>query len=217
MERDDRETGQVATAVVVLVSVLLLAFAMTVGIRLSKATDEAGELQRSADAAALAGAQAVLHEAPGQIVSAIKNGREIPCGLGQEKASQFADRNGANLVSYCYYPANDEVHVTVRSHDRLESGEHEERQAVAQLGVALGPCEPLEPPTPSPSSSTSRPSPTKPSPSKRSPSPTKEPPEEDEVACGDLDIPVIWPGDDGDIKIDAGDIALGDHEPSLVD
>lgn len=212
-EPSDR--GQVSTALVVTVSVLLLAFALTFGVRLSQASDEAGNLQQSADAAALAGAQAILRDAPEELVNAIKAGRQIPCGLGQESAGDFAKRNDATIVSYCYYPANDEVRIRVRSNQVLESGKREEREAVAELGLKLGPCDTPRRPTPSSSSSSSSPS----SSSGSSTSSTsKPPPDVDEtLRCGDVDVPVTWPGEDGDIKVPDLDLDLSAYEPALVD
>lgn len=207
-----REAGQVSTALVVVVSVLLLGFAMTFGVRLSQASDEAGDLQQSADAAALAGAQAVLRDAPEELVQAITAGRQIPCGLGQEAAGDFAQRNGASVVSYCYYPANDEVRVRVRSNEVLESGQREEREAVAELGLRLGPCDRPSRPTSSSTTSTS-------SSSGSSSSTTSTPPPdvEDVLRCGEVDVPVTWPGDGGDITVPDLDLDLDGYEPALVD
>lgn len=219
--RDERERGAAAMSIIVVVSILLLAFAMLFGLRLSKATDEASGLQTAADAAALAGAQQVISGAPGQIVSAIKNGRGLPCGLGQDNASDFAQRNDATLVEYCYYPADDRVRVTVRSNKVLESGKREERSASAKLGMALGPCSIPAKPTPSTSSSTTTSSPSS-SPSSSSSSTTTPPPPPDVdavITCGDLDIPMVWPGDGGDmiIKFNASLIDDLDLEPALAE
>lgn len=193
------------------------------GVRLSKATDEASGLQAAADASALAGAQDVLTNAPGQFVSALMNGRGLPCGLGQDKATTFAERNDASLVRYCYYPADDRIEVTVRSKDVLESGEREERTASAKIGLKLGPCTTPPEPTPSTTSTTTSPSPTSSSSSPSSSTSTTPPPPPPDVtgtmSCGDLDIPVTWPGDGGDMKIDfnASLIEDLDLEPALAD
>lgn len=223
------ESGAAAMTLIVVVGILLLAFAMLFGVRISKATDEASGLQAAADAAALAGAQSIVDDAPGQIVSALVNGQQIPGSLGQGRAEDFANRNDATLVSYGYSPSQDRVRVTVRSKDVLESGEREERTAGAKLGLALGPCEtPQTPATPT-SSSTSSPSSSSSSSStsssSSSSSSTTPPPVEDvtdDIQCGGLDIPLTWAWDEAggwtpDFHVDASlidDLAL---EPALAE
>lgn len=184
-------------SIIVVVAILLLAFAMLFGVRLSKATDEASGLQAAADAAALAGAQSVVTDAPGQIVSALVSGQSIPGGLGQSAASDFANRNDSTLVSYSYSPVQDRVRVTVRSQDSLESGEREERSAAAKLGMALGPCDVPDTPAPPSTSTTTSPSSSPSGSSSSSPSttPPAPPPVDDigdAIQCGGLELPVLW-------------------------
>lgn len=216
------EAGAAAMSVVVMASVLLLGFAMLVGVRLSKATDEASGLQAAADAAALAGAESIVDDAPGQIVSALVNGQAIPGDLGSSAAQDFASRNDTTLVSYSYSPSQDRIRVTVRSNDVLESGEPEERSAAAKLGMPFTACdrsdEPDEPSTtssPSPSSSSST-----------SPSSSTTAPPVDDVSdtldCGGLDIPVLWEWDEEngwelDFHVDASLIKSLGLEPALAD
>lgn len=184
-------------SIIVVVAILLLAFAMLFGVRLSKATDEASGLQAAADAAALAGAQSVVTDAPGQIVSALVSGQSIPGGLGQSAAADFANRNDSTLVSYSYSPVQDRVRVTVRSQDSLESGEREERSAAAKLGMALGPCDVPDTPAPPSTSTTTSPSSSPSGSSSSSPSttPPAPPPVDDigdAIQCGGLELPVLW-------------------------
>lgn len=219
------ESGAAAMTLIVVVGILLLAFAMLFGVRISKATDEASGLQAATDAAALAGAQSIVTDAPGQIVSALVSGQVIPGSLGQANAQDFAARNDATVVSYSYSPAQDRVRVTVRSNDVLESGEREERSAAAKLGMPFTACDASQEPPP-PSTSTS--STTSPSSSPTSPSSTTStpPPPVDDVTdtlgCGGLDIPVVWEWDedggwDLDVHVDGSLISDLDLEPALAE
>lgn len=220
------ERGAVSMSLMVVVGILLLAFALLVSLRIAMATDEASRLQSAADAAALAGAQSILDDAPGQIVSALVTGQVIPGSLGQKDAADFANRNDTTLVSYHYSPLQDRVVATVRSNAVLESGEREERSAVAELGASFGACDPPdEPPTPSTTSSTSS-SPSSPSSSSSSSSTTSSTTPVDDVAdtltCGPLDIPVTWEWseDDGwapDFEVNASLIQDLGLEPALID
>ncbi|WP_338749333.1 pilus assembly protein TadG-related protein [Janibacter alittae] len=208
-------------SIIIVVSILLLGFALLFATRLSKATDEASGLQAAADAAALAGAESIVDDAPGQIVSALVNGQAIPGSLGQANAQDFAGRNDATLVSYSYSPAQDRIRVTVESKAVLESGQRERRSADAKLGMPFSACNPSqEPPAPSTSTSTSPSS----SPSS-STSSTSTPPPVDDVSdtlqCGGLDIPVLWEWneDDGwglDFSVDASLITDLGLEPALA-
>ena len=216
----EAEAGAAALSIIVVGAVLLLAFSVVVGARLSTATAQASGLQAAADAAALAGAQSIANDAPGQIVSALVGGQVIPGTLGRAKAADFAIRNDATLVSYSYSPSEDRIRVTVRSKDVLESGSREERSAQAKLGMPFVACDPSEEPeTPIPAPTPS-PSPS-PSPS-TSPSP---PPPVDDVSdtleCGGLDIPFVWEWDedggwDIDVHVDASLIKNLGLEPALA-
>lgn len=222
---DGSETGAAAMSIVVVVSLLLLAFAMLIGVRLSKAADEASGLQAAADAAALAGAESILEDAPGQIVSALVTGKVIPGSLGQDNAEDFASRNDATLVSYNYSPSEDRVRVTVESKDVLESGQRERRSAAAKLGMPFTACNTSQEP-PAPSTSTSPSSSSSPSPSSPSStsSPSTPPPVDDvsdTLQCGGLDIPVLWEWDeddgwDLDFHVDGSLINDLDLDPALA-
>lgn len=220
---DASEAGAAAMSLVVTAAILLLAFAVFVGVRMSKATDEASGLQAAADAAALAGAQSVVEDAPGQIVSALVNGQVIPGNLGQPEAADFASRNGATLATYEYIPVQDRIRVTVRSNDVLESGQREEASAAAKVGMPFTACDTTtEPDAPSPTTSSS---PT-PSPSGSSTSSPSSPPPVEDVSdtleCGGLVIPVLWEWDeddgwDFDSHVDASLIKDLGLEPALVE
>lgn len=136
------------------VAVLLIGFIWLYQLPIVKAEDQRSGLQQAADAAALAGAQQVAKDLPSVLLESIRHGGVPACGLGQSAAQQFAHRNAAELISYCYYPSSDRVKVTIRSLAVLESGSREEAEATASVGRRLGACELIGPsPTPSPSPS----------------------------------------------------------------
>lgn len=142
------ERGAAAMSIIVMTSVLLLAFAMVVGVRLSKATDQASGLQAAADASALAGAQAIVDRPVSTIFAALVKGEVSPASWGHAEARNFAHHNDAAVVPGKYHFNADQgrVQVTVRSKEVLESGQHEERSAVAELGLNI--CREPEPPAP---------------------------------------------------------------------
>lgn len=211
-------------AIVVVVSLLLLAFAMAVGVRLSKATDQASGLQGAADAAALAGAQSIVTDAPGQIVSALVNGNVIPGNLGQPAAQDFASRNDTTVVSYSYSPSQDRIRVTVRSNEVMESGNREERSAAAKVGMPFTACDPSEEPDAPELPEEEPQGPADPADEEPQEDPAPPPVEDvsDTLECGGLDIPISWEWDeDGgwelESHVDASlikDLAL---EPALTD
>ncbi|WP_068403098.1 pilus assembly protein TadG-related protein [Kribbia dieselivorans] len=208
------ERGQVTTMLTMLVTVLLCAFTVGYIVRVAKATDERSQIQIAADAAALAGAKDVKDTAPALLPQVATGQQRFTCGLGRGAAADFASRNDATLVSYCYYPNSDRIEVRVRMNTVAESGRHEDARAVAKVGKRLGPCAlvPLPPPPPTPSP-TSTPTPT---------DPEEEPPPPPDVErtarCGDVDVPLTFPGDGGRpySTFDAGVLA-GQLKPSLID
>ncbi len=92
------ESGQAAMWLVLTMAILFLALGVTAYSRLVSATDEVSGLQTAADAAALAGAQAIARDAPQAIKDAVRDGGGIPCGLGRGEAASFAARNGATVT-----------------------------------------------------------------------------------------------------------------------
>lgn len=197
MRKASAESGQVGTWPVLAVALGILALAVFGFVRLATGVKEAAEIRTAADAAALAGAQAIGSDAPGRIISALNNGSlSLDGGLGQNRAIEFAGRNGSDVTFYRYYPVQDRVEVSVRSQQVTESGQRENASATASVGIRLGPCSYGTPPPPTP---TPTPSPT-PSPT-GTPTPTPAPPPPDEETtgtCGELPIRVTWPGDGGE-------------------
>ena len=132
--RRARERGAATTSFMTLVTVLILSFGLVVNYRLSRGTDQAGQLQSAADSAALAGAEAVRSNSWGAFVSALAAGKNLDTGLGQDAAIDVAQRNAAKVLTYQYRPETGIVSVTVQSAKVLESGHTEERTAYAQVG-----------------------------------------------------------------------------------
>lgn len=192
--RAQSESGQVGTWPVLLVALSVLSLGFVLFTRMGSAVDESSSIQLAADAAALAGAQSVGRDAPGQLVSAVRSGRPLSCSLGSGAAADFSRRNGSTVIQYCYYPATDRIHVRVRSNDVTQSGRREEAAATAEVGLRLGPCSPFTRPTPT-VSATPTPTPTV------SPTEPPEPEEPEDVEadgrCGDLPVTVVWPGSGG--------------------
>jgi hypothetical protein len=218
LRTDDR--GQITTALVIVGTVLVFALALA-GSKLGQATDQKGDVQTAADAAALAGAQQIAHDAPGLVLKAVlsktsgppadnppadnppaDNTAEFDCGTGRDSASRFATQNGARLTDYCYYPGTDTVSVTVQSLTNSVSGSPAMATAQARVGVALGDCD-----FPSPQTSEPTPTPT----ATFSSTPSGSPPDvPGTVRCGDMDIPVVAQG--GSVRIDLTD---ADFTPAL--
>lgn len=186
-----RQAGAATVALILTFSILIVGFAVLYTTRLGATGAQASSLQDAADAAALAGAQQIVSDAPGQVVASIQSGNPWSGGLGQLAASEFASRNGATLVHYQYFPGSDRIEVTVRSNAVLETGSREEARATARLGINIGPCSIPPAPTPTPVPTFS------PSPG-ASPTPTPSPTPTSyttNATCGGLIVPVrMTPG-----------------------
>lgn len=214
VRRRRREGGQAAMWLVLTVAICLLGLGVTAYSRLATAADEVSGLQTAADAAALAGAQSIAKDAPSALKDAILGGSSLPCGLGRAAAQDFAQRNDATVTSYCYSPVADKVEVTVRSERVLESGQRESTDAVAELGIKLGPCKLPDPPE-EPEEPEPEPTPT----GTESPTPTPTPTPDDVVKkgrCGDLEFDVTFPGEGGGPVIGWGQFKVN-TEPKLRD
>jgi len=109
-------------AVLVLGAIAVVAAIFVTG-ALAVATDDKGGARHGADAAALAGAQAVLDGIPEAVTPGFLTPTEIPVLLGggrcllvgYPEASRLASANGDSLApsDYCYNSFTDEVSVTV--------------------------------------------------------------------------------------------------------
>jgi hypothetical protein len=203
LRRDDG--GQITTALVIVGTVLVVALGLLVT-RLGQATDQKSQVQTAADAAALAGAQQIRHDAPIEILRAIRARErgDFGCGMGREKASELANRGGASLVQYCYSPGDDTVSVLVDSLANSASGSPAKAGAVSRVGLALGFCTvPAPPPPPPPPSPTQTPTPPPTPTPTPTPTLTQTPPPDvaDVVQCGAVLIPIVFDGASGDLRI----------------
>jgi hypothetical protein len=206
----------VATAVMIVVTVSLVAVTAFGVLRLGAAVDERGQAQTAADAAALGGAEAVREGLPARFaaVTSVEDleavGRDLTCGAGREGAVGLAAANRAEVTSYCYDSFADRVEVTVvnRATGDPATGPAT-ASAVASLGLLVDDCElPADASTPAPSP----------------PPDGGDEPEEPgvvELVCGDVTIG-FERSDDGGLELatDPDDLAeqLEDAlEPRLVE
>lgn len=198
-----RERGQVTTAIVLSVTVGLVAVALFGLVALARGADERTKSQSAADAAALAGADALNDLLPGlfaQIGS--KHGwRDVfGCGLGRGAAADFASRNDATLTDYCFDVGDDEVRVRVRMNDPVtDDVGPATAKATARTGLDLGHCDwdDEEPPTPSTTSPSTTPT--------SSPSPTTTEPPPDygtTLRCHGVTVRFVVDGETGKLTLD---------------
>jgi len=199
-----RDRGQITTALVIVGTVIVVALGVAAS-KLGQATDQKSLVQNAADASALAAAQQIRADAPGQIREAIlRGGGGFGCDLGEGAASDFANRSLANLVQYCYDAERDSVEVGVQSQANSASGVPAVATATASLGLRLGPCSVPPTPTPTPTSTPTTAPPTGPAPP-AGPAPPPPSPPTGEVRCGDLVIPIVFDSGTGEITIDLSD------------
>jgi len=142
------DAGQVATGVMLAVTVGVVAVTAFGVIRLGAAVDEGGQAQTAADAAALGGAGAVrdgLPELLGRIRSPADLTRAadtLTCGAGRDGAVELAAANGAEVTSYCYDSIADRVEVTVENRTTRDAATGTATaSAVASLGLRIDDCE----------------------------------------------------------------------------
>lgn len=177
--------GQVATGLIICSMLGLIAAAFWVMLPIGSAVNQRSGAQNAADAAALAGAGAVIS----QLVDDITTQPVGPfqpatffCGLGESDARTLAHDNGAHVTSYCYDWRTDEATVRVASDKALPGGQHSKARAVARTGVPWGACRFVGLPSPTPPS---------PRPSTETPTPppsSSQPAEPVQLVCGGITI-----------------------------
>lgn len=218
--RDER--GQVTTALVIVVSVALISVAIWGVLLLGRGVDEKSQAQSAADAAALAGAGSLADALPtmlGLLDGKGGLGSLAGCGLGQDRASTYAQKNEARLTSYCFDLGSGRVEASVEMNERVSDDVGPARaEAVATTGLDLSACswqddDPPEPtPTPTP---TSEPSPSDdPEPSEE---PTPEPPPDlgTTLSCGAITAHFVINGTTGLLSF--VDVEVHGLEPRLVE
>ncbi|WP_159066846.1 hypothetical protein [Cellulomonas timonensis] len=138
------EDGLATSAVLVVVAVGVVALLFLAVLPLLQGTDQAGRTQTAADAAALAGAEEVrkvaLDHVGDVVLGATTYGSLLGPARGHTQASDYATRNGGELVGYAQDPWRDEVEVRTWLREQMPDGQRAERDAVAALGVALARC-----------------------------------------------------------------------------
>ena len=128
-------------AVLVLAAVAIVAAIFVTG-RLAVATGDKGETLHGADAAALAGAQAVLDGIPSAVTPGFLSPADVPELLGggrclqtgSAEAARLARANGDSLTDYCYSSFTDEISVTVSGPDGARA------EATAATSFDAGAC-----------------------------------------------------------------------------
>ena len=159
--RRRRDAGSGPVTVIMVLAVLALCAVIGVTARFAAAGDERSSAQHAADAAALAGAQAILDDlpdklspgflVPSDIATLIGGGVCVP--TGSIEASTLAAQNGATVTSYCYNVFADEVSVSVRM-NASSDGPPARAEAVAATTFDASSCslaDDFEAPTPPPS------------------------------------------------------------------
>lgn len=139
-----KDSGAAATALLLLAFVVSIAFVFVAVLPLLKGTDQAARTQTAVDAAALAGAEDVRKKILNDLwtidseasLASLLNSHD-----GRMAASQYAQRNGAELQSYQVEPLTGKIHVKVaHSKKTRASGGHVKSVAEANLGLSLTHC-----------------------------------------------------------------------------
>ena len=119
----NEEDGQVVTALIVLVFGLILLVTVIGLVPLGQATDEASQASNAADAAALGAAKMIRDTLLDELLHASLRyedldrdglGRGPGCSMGRSGADDYAGRNAARVVSYCYDRRDSRVEVDVQ-------------------------------------------------------------------------------------------------------
>lgn len=133
-------------AMAVLVAALVLALFAVVLVPVGAATDDRSRSRTAADAAALAGAQAMAEQwvdvvtAPGLLRFGPPLTRLLP-GTGSGAAASYATANGSSVTSYGADVRRGRATVVVRSNTSpLPENGSAEARAVAQVRAELGGC-----------------------------------------------------------------------------
>ncbi|MBK8730803.1 MAG: hypothetical protein IPM00_16315 [Tetrasphaera sp.] len=147
MEQKRRESGQAVTAVSVVAMLFVLGAGLWLILPFSKGTSELSKLKSGTDAAALAGAQAIVADM-WPTVQASLNAHGVKTfkgGSGQIRAQEFAGKNSATVTSYHYFPLADRVEVEAMTTYITATGKAERAKSVAETGRHLDECVPDAP------------------------------------------------------------------------
>jgi len=227
--RRREDDGQVATAVMVVVTVAVVAVTGLGVLRLGAAVDERGQAQTAADAAALGGAEAVREGLPA-LFAAVRSAQDLDgvadaltCGVGQEAAVELAAANGAEVTSYCYDSSADRVEVEVANRATGDAATGTATAtAAAGLGLLIDDC--TRAPDPSATASPGPEPGAEPDP-EAEPDPAAGPepsqPAEITLTCGDVTVE-FEPADGGGLRLATPPEELAEQledafEPRLVE
>ncbi len=214
------EQGQVTTALVIVVIVGLVTVGIFGVLGLARGVDQKSRAQSAADAAALAGAGTLSDQLP-EILALVDTKGDLAsltgCALGQDRAEEYSQRNGATLTSYCFDLARDEVMAEVEMWEPVTSDVGPAvARAIASTGLDISQCSWAddEPPEPEESEEPSE-DPTD-EPSSPPPPPPPPPDLDTTLSCGPLTAIFTIGGETGLLRL--VDVQLsGSLEPRLVD
>lgn len=226
-KRPADDSGQVTTALVVVVMLGLLFVLFRVILPIGQATAQKSGAQAAADAAALGAAKQIGDDLPQAITDRLATVTSaaglldvlsgVGGGFGREGAQDFAARNDADVTSYQYSRFSDTIQVEVQGRPAASTGAHSETAATAKLGVRLGTCrltnDPVPTPTPTPTPS--------PTPTDEDPPPPAPPaPPADTgttLQCGDLVLHFTVNGSTGRPSLDTSlDALKAQFRPRLI-
>ena len=222
--QQEREAGQSPVmAVLVLAAIAVVAGIFVTG-RLAVATDDRGEASHGADAAALAGAKAVLEQIPSDVAPGFLLPSDVPLLLGggrclatgYPQATRLAEANGVRLTSYCYDAFTDEIEVRVAGDDGAEA------EATAATSFDAGSCrlDPgFRPPTPEPTPEPTDPGDDGGDDGDATPPPPPPPPPASvrtTIDCGIANLVVTFNPVDSRFHFVGLEVALADVKPRLT-
>ena len=140
------DSGQMMAALIIALSITVLAFLVVILLPVGAATNEATRSQTAADAAALAGAEAVrtqwvdVNTRPALMVYGV-DPPGVTAGEGRGAAQDYARRNDARVLDYRVVPGRGQVHVEVENTYSAYPGTGEARSgAVAEMDVDFDDC-----------------------------------------------------------------------------
>ncbi len=200
---------------VMITVVALVAVALFGVVAISRGADERTRAQTAADAAALAGVDAVP-----ALLTVLFDGVDskddlgtlvLGCNLGLAQAQSYASQNDAVVTSYCFNASTGRAEVAVRMNDPVSADNGPaEADAKAENGFARSSCswvdeEPEE---------TDEPEPAPPAEGETPPPPPPPPNWTTTLTCGGLKAVFTVDGETGDLALESFDVTA--LEPTLV-
>lgn len=193
------DRGQVATALMMIVTIAVLTVTVYAILPVGAASDESARSQTAADAAALAAATQIRDNLPAGFFAVLRDRDDLldplpfPCGLGRDAAESYAARNQARVTSYCYSAADGHIRVSVENDEsQVQPGAPARSSAEAATGFDPTQCTWVEdtPPPPDPDNPPPEPDPDAPPPD----TPL-------ELQCGGLTLDYVVDGTTGKLRL----------------